>query len=164
MSVVWQVHRSALSNGIVPMQVGLFCIFDGHHSRNASEQAQELLPKLLSQHLLPTQQQPQQEQQQQHHSNRQQSSPLVSSSSTGHAYEPACHLDQQQSSQQALLADEPAVAAALTASFLETDKQLTCDDGCTATAVLLEGCADGSVMMRVANVGDSMAVLVDLSK
>jgi serine/threonine protein phosphatase PrpC len=63
-----------------------------------------------------------------------------------------------------LLADEAGVASALAASFLETDRQLACDDGCTATALLLEGCADGSVLLRVANVGDSMAVLVDLSR
>eukprot|EP00775_Hariotina_reticulata_P002093 gene2093-2411_t len=56
------------------------------------------------------------------------------------------------------------VAAALTCSFLETDRQLTCDDGCTATAVLLEGCPDGCVLLRVANVGDSMALLVDLGR
>lgn len=74
------------------------------------------------------------------------------------------HVLQQQQQQGALLADESAVAEALTASFLETDKQLTCEDGCTATAVLLEGCGDGSVLLRVANVGDSMAVLVDLAK
>eukprot|EP00878_Enallax_costatus_P012406 GHUV01012956.1.p1 GENE.GHUV01012956.1~~GHUV01012956.1.p1 ORF type:complete len:1522 (+),score=650.23 GHUV01012956.1:595-5160(+) len=123
-------------------QVGLFCVFDGHHSRNASEQAQDLLPKLLSQHLQPTHQQ----QQDQQHSQHDQHTPLL-----------------QQQQQGALLANEPAVAAALTASFLDTDKQLTCEDGCTATALLLEGCADGSVMLRVANVGDSMAVLVDLA-
>lgn len=135
-------------------------MFDGHHSRSASEQAQELLPKLLSQHLLPSHHQQQQLQQHTQQpgqlQQQEQQGQLGSPSSNGN------HLQQQQ--QQALLADEPAVAAAFTASFLETDKQLTCDDGCTATAVLLEGCADGSVMMRVANVGDSMAVLIDLSK
>ena len=54
--------------------------------------------------------------------------------------------------QQALLADEAGVAAALTASFLETDRQLACDDGCTATALLLEGRADGTVLLRLGEV------------
>ncbi|WIA34477.1 hypothetical protein OEZ86_012808 [Tetradesmus obliquus] len=127
-------------------QVGLFCVFDGHHSRQASQQAEQLLPQLLAQHL------PQQQQQ------------LCGSStcsSTGAAEQQ--QQQQQQQQQRALLADEACVAAALTASFLETDRQLACDDGCTATALLLEGCADGCVLLRVANVGDSMALLVDLS-
>jgi serine/threonine protein phosphatase PrpC len=122
-------------------QVGLFCVFDGHHSRQASQQAEQMLPQLLEQHL------PQQQQQQ----------PCSSSCSSTSVAE-------QRQRQQPLLADEVGVAAALTASFLETDRQLACDDGCTATALLLEGCGDGAVLLRVANVGDSMALLVDLSR
>lgn len=116
-------------------------MFDGHHSRNASQQAQELLPDLLAQHL-----QQQQEQQEQDPSSSGESS------------------TQQQQQQQPLLADEARIAAAFAASFLETDKRLTCDDGCTATALLLERCGDASLLLRVANVGDSMGVLVDLSR
>jgi serine/threonine protein phosphatase PrpC len=129
------------------LQVGLFCVFDGHHSRQASQQAEQLLPQLLAQHL------PEQQQQQQQQRGSTGSSSSSSNDSTA--------VDQQQVP---LLADEAGVAAALTASFLETDRQLACDDGCTATALLLEGCADGSVLLRVANVGDSMALLVDLSR
>jgi serine/threonine protein phosphatase PrpC len=68
------------------------------------------------------------------------------------------------SSSPPLLSDEAGVAAALTASFLATDAALSTDDGCTATAVLLEGCGDGGVLLRVANVGDSLALLVNLTR
>ncbi len=52
----------------------------------------------------------------------------------------------------------------LEAAFLATDAALSSDDGCTATVVMLEGQADGSVALQVANVGDSNAVLVELGK
>jgi type II secretory pathway pseudopilin PulG len=71
---------------------------------------------------------------------------------------------QQQQQPRPVLSDEVGVAAALTASFLATDEALTTDDGCTATAVLLEGCGDGGLLLRVANVGDSLALMVDLRR
>jgi serine/threonine protein phosphatase PrpC len=144
------------------LQLGLFCVFDGHHSRTASEQAQELLPQLLAQNLP----QQQQQQQQQHcdppHDNRDITADAASNSNK--CFQRPSSKQQQPQQQQPLLSDEAGVAAALTCSFLETDRQLTCDDGCTATAVLLEGCRDGCVLLRVANVGDSMALLVDLGR
>jgi serine/threonine protein phosphatase PrpC len=71
---------------------------------------------------------------------------------------------QQQQGNQPMLSDEVGVAAALTASFLATDEALTTDDGCTATAVLLEACGDEGLLLRVANVGDSLALLVNLTR
>jgi serine/threonine protein phosphatase PrpC len=135
----------------LPLQLGLFCVYDGHNSRSASEQAQQLLPDLLTASLTRQRQQQEPKQQQQ---------------------QPQQHLHQSQQQQQhqqchtavPMLSDEPAVAAALTDSFLATDAALTTDDGCTATALLLEGCGDGSVLLRVANVGDSLALLVNLTR
>jgi hypothetical protein len=146
-----------------PAQAGIFCIFDGHHGRSAAAEAAALLPAQLLARLPPPR----------------------------------------------LLADADAAAPALEAAFLETDRLLTSDEGCTATVVLVEaaaalagpsggsdGAGDGSsglqcsssaagangnaagggdsgsgsgggggggVVLQVANVGDSEAILVDLS-
>ena len=168
-------------------QLGLFCVFDGHNSRNASEQAQQLLPDLLMESLSHQQQQQQssgntsnkqqQEQQQGQQEQAMQDSlnPQVQQQQQDHQQS---HLQQQQQQQgdhqqtpqqqqqqpPPVLSDEVGVAAALTASFLATDEALTTDDGCTATAVLLEGCGDGGLLLRVANVGDSLALMVDLRR
>jgi len=40
---------------------------------------------------------------------------------------------------------------------------LSSDDGCTATALLVEAMEGGSVVVQVANVGDSEALLVDMA-
>lgn len=113
-------------------RMSLFCVFDGHNSRAASEQAAQILPLLLAERL----------------GGRQ---PATASGS---------HVS--------LLADDDAVDAALSGAFLATDAALTCDDGCTATVLLLEAAGEeveevarDSLLLRVANVGDSMALLVN---
>ena len=50
------------------------------------------------------------------------------------------------------------------AAFLATDQALSCDDGCTATALLVEAGQGGAITLQVANVGDSEAVLVDMAR
>jgi serine/threonine protein phosphatase PrpC len=171
---------------LLVVQVGLFCVFDGHNSRNASEQAQQLLPDYLAESLTQQRQQqeeqqqlepPQQQQQQQdpHHQQQQQqpSQQQEAQQSQQQQQQQVQVLDsgdppqiQQQGSSNSrpMLSDEVGVAAALTASFLATDEALTTDDGCTATAVLLEGCGDGGLLLRVANVGDSLALLINLTR
>jgi serine/threonine protein phosphatase PrpC len=73
-----------------------------------------------------------------------------------------------------LLGGGGATAPAIEAAFLEADRRLTSDEGCTATAVLVEAAgssgdggsseaSSGGVVLQVANVGDSEAILVDLS-
>lgn len=44
--------------------------------------------------------------------------------------------------------------------FLETDKKLNTDDGSTATVVLIERSKE-EVCIQVANVGDSLGILID---
>ncbi|KAF8063774.1 AP-4 complex subunit sigma [Scenedesmus sp. PABB004] len=148
-------------------QVGLFCIFDGHHSRVASEQAQELLPQLLSERLPAQQQAPagarqppepgppgERELPPQRSGGSGSGGSSGSSGSGGSsggsgaaAAAPGCANGHAEAHAGALLADEASVAAALTASFLEADRRLCCDDGCTATALLLE-CAPGARCSR----------------
>ncbi|MEW5301423.1 MAG: hypothetical protein WDW36_004283 [Sanguina aurantia] len=53
--------------------------------------------------------------------------------------------------------------ALLTAVFLEADAQMGMDEGCTASAVLVQAEAGGSWVVQSANVGDSSAILVDVT-
>lgn len=58
-------------------------------------------------------------------------------------------------------------ASLLRDTFLEMDKAITIDEGCTASVLLLErsrsgsGAGTTSWLVQTANVGDSSAVLVD---
>lgn len=52
----------------------------------------------------------------------------------------------------------------LTAAFLEADAQMGMDEGCTASAVIVQAEGDGSWVVQSANVGDSSAVLVDVTR
>ena len=47
-------------------------------------------------------------------------------------------------------------------AFLAADDRINSEEGCTATAVLAWGGADGAVLLQCGNVGDSAALLIDL--
>ena len=51
----------------------------------------------------------------------------------------------------------------LTDVFLETDARLASDEGCTATVLMLERGAAGQLSVQAANVGDSAALLVNVT-
>lgn len=51
----------------------------------------------------------------------------------------------------------------LTDVFLETDARLASDEGCTATVLMLERGAAGHLSVQAANVGDSAALLVNVT-
>ena len=175
----------------------MFCIFDGHHGRNAAEQAKALLPAQLLIHLpaaavavaaasaadvdsstaaagggggagaeassleaaacmssqgmgLAT------------NSEGSIITGGVSSSSSGDSSTSATQQQQQQ--QQQLLGHHTSTRAGWEAAFLATDGLLSSDDGCTATALLVEAMENGNVVVQVANVGDSEALLVDMAR
>jgi serine/threonine protein phosphatase PrpC len=173
----------------IMLQVGMFCIFDGHHGRNAAEQAKALLPGQLLIHLPAAavataaaaadvdttaeataggdiaktsssangaaaalvSREPNSTQA----AERGQTS-ITSSSVGSSTYE-----TQQQ---QTLLGDHSKTRAGWEAAFLATDGLLSSDDGCTATALLVEAREGGNVMVQVANVGDSEVLMVDMAR
>ena len=48
--------------------------------------------------------------------------------------------------------------------FLEVDKQMSMDEGCTATVLLAERESGGALALQTANVGDSSVVLINLTR
>lgn len=171
---MWGLSHGKLPGVFTALQLGLFCVFDGHNSRNASEQAQQLLPDYLAESLTqqqqrdavpPLQQPPPPQQQQRNGAQSPQQQPEQQQKQAAEVQDlGGPQQEQQQQDSRPMLSNEVGVAAALTASFLATDAALVTDDGCTATAVLLEGCGDRGVLLRVANVGDSLALLVNLTR
>eukprot|EP00798_Chlamydomonas_sp_ICE-L_P003755 gene3753-13814_t len=113
---------------------GLFCVFDGHQGPNAAALAKKILPEVLR-------------------------------STFAQSTEDAGGDRSTSSTPGGLVTGLPEAVQrkCLTKVFLETDEKMAADEGCTATALLVERTAEGGLAMQSANVGDSSVLLVNVS-
>ncbi|KXZ45435.1 hypothetical protein GPECTOR_54g175 [Gonium pectorale] len=113
---------------------GILCVFDGHHGSKAAQQAREHLPAILRAKLLSR--------------DGRQAPPLPPP--------PPPRPPRMAEDDEAEMEQD---------TFLAADKYMSMEEGCTATLVLVEADPqDGGWLLQSANVGDSSAVLVNLTR